>query len=333
MYSAYIVMTLSMKLIGCSLKYLTQVYMKNGFFSFKLQEYIKVSGVSRDYIIDVFNKSSFHELSKCDLTTLSRWVSGKTVPSLYKQYAACIVLGIDLFKYIAELDPSMCVEGKKDKDTIEHYTRYLNGSNATIGYFPRGEHVEIFHALLGKYEHRRLLDPYFSNFSGFMSLREKVDSNNIEKSFYTYLFKEGGSLCGHLSFTDDCSDHLKVFGVYDESLKHSIGITPAYYIDAKIYWYMACCLFYFYLSKGNYKKNIYATMSTRDRNSWEYYKQVADGETLAFFSPTVKSNTPDRGLFYIKFNILKLLSKPTILAKFQEFLQNHNESTYLPIEI
>ncbi|MFV8448404.1 hypothetical protein ACNO7U_26235, partial [Vibrio owensii] len=91
--------------------------------------------------------------------------------------------------------------------------------------------------------------------------------------------------------------------------------------------------FYFYLSKGNYKKNIYATMSTRDRNSWEYYKQVADGETLAFFSPTVKSNTPDRGLFYIKFNILKLLSKPTILAKFQEFLQNYNESTYLPIEI
>ncbi|QLK43861.1 hypothetical protein DR996_00380 [Vibrio owensii] len=195
-----------MKLIGCSLKYLVQVYMKNGFFSRKLQEYIKSSGVSRDYIIDVFNKSSFHELSKCDLTTLSRWVSGKTEPSLYKQYTVCIALGIDLFEYIIELDPLTCLEGKKDKDTIENYTRYLNGSNATIGYFPRSEYVEIFHSLLEKKEHRRLLDPYFRNFSGFMSLRDKVDSNNIERSFYTYLFKEDGSLCGHLSFTDDSSD-------------------------------------------------------------------------------------------------------------------------------
>ena len=307
--------------------------MKNGLFSRKLQKYIKSSGVSRDYIIDVFNRSSFHELSKCDLTTLSRWVSGKTEPSLYKQYTVCIALGIDLFEYVIELDPLTCVESKKDKDTIENYTRYLNSSNAIVGYFPRNEHVEIFHSLLGKKEHRRLLDPYFNNFSGFMSLRDKVDSNKIEKSFYTFLFKEGGSLCGHLSFTDDSSEYLKLFGVYDESLKHSLGITPAYYIDAKIYWYIACCLFYFYLSKGNYKKNIYATMSTRDRKSWECFKQVADAEILAYFSPTVKLNTPDKGLFYIKFNILKLLSKPTILVKFQYFLRKYNEYSYLPIEI
>ncbi len=76
--------------------------MKNGFFSRKLQEYIKSSGVSRDYIIEE--------------------------PSLYKQYTVCIALGIDLFEYIIELDPLTCLEGKKDKDTIENYTRYLNGS-------------------------------------------------------------------------------------------------------------------------------------------------------------------------------------------------------------
>ena len=73
-------------------------------------------------------------------------------------------------------------------------------------------------------------------------------------------------------------------------------------------------------------------MSVRDRNSWEYYREVADGETLTFFSPTSQSNTLDKGLFYIKFNILKLLSRTTILAKFQEFVKMHPEHTYLPIE-
>lgn len=306
--------------------------MSNGYFSQKLQEFIKDRGVNRDFIIDAFNKTAFEELSKCDVTTLSRWVSGKTEPSLYKQYIVCIALDIDLLDYIINLNPSLYKEGKKNKDSIDSYIRYLNNSNAIIGYFPRNEHVDIHYALLEKTEHRRKLDPFFKNFSGYMSIRDNVDKHNIVKPFNVFLYKENSSLCGHLSFTDDNADFLKLFGVYDESLKYSIGILPAYYIDAKVYWLIVSSLLYFYLSKGNYKKNIYATMSVRDRNSWEYYREVADGETLTFFNPSSQSNPLDKGLFYIKFNILKLLSRPTVLAKFQEFVKMHPEHTYLPIE-
>ena len=200
--------------------------MKTSFFAAKLQEYIKQNDISRDFVIDVFNHSGFEELSKCDLTTLSRWVSGKTEPSLYKQFLVCIALDIDLFDYVKSIDPLKCIESKKDREAIESYSRYLNNSNAIIGYFPRTEQVEIHYGFLDKQTHRKILDPYFSNFSGFMSLREKVDANKIDKFFHTYLFKEGGHVCGHISFTDDCVEHLKVFGVYKDSLPYSIGITP-----------------------------------------------------------------------------------------------------------
>ncbi|MFV8413647.1 helix-turn-helix domain-containing protein [Vibrio owensii] len=306
--------------------------MSSGYFSQKLQEFIKEKHVNREFIIDVFNKSSFEELSKCDLTTLSRWVSGKTEPSLYKQYKVCIALGIDLLDYILSLNPSLYKEGKKNKDAIDNYIRFLNNSNAIIGYFPRSEHVDIHYALLEKVEHRRKLDPFFQNFSGYMSIRDNVDKHNIIKPFNVFLYKENQSLCGHLSFTDDNADFLKLFGVYNESLEYSIGILPAYYIDSKVYWLIASSLLYFYLSTENYKKNVYATMSIRDRNSWEYYREVADGETLTFFNPSSQSSTLDKGLFYIKFNMLKLLSRPTVLAKFQEFVRVHPEDTYLPID-
>ncbi|EKM14485.1 TPA: hypothetical protein ACOJRH_003787 [Vibrio harveyi] len=307
--------------------------MKNGFFATKLQEFLRETGVSRDFIIDAFNNSAFDELSKCDLTTLSRWVSGKTEPSLYKQYLICIVLGIDLFDYIRNVESSNYVESKKDKEIIEGYNRYLNGSNAIIGYFPRSEYVDIYYSVLDIEEQRKLLDPYLNNFSGYISLRNEVDKASIVKPFNVFLFKEKGHLCGHLSFTDDNAEYLKLFGVYSESLANSIGILPAFYIDAKVYWLLVSSLFYFYLSDGNYKQNIYATASIRDRNSWEYYKQLAGGETLTFFSPTSQSTTLDRGLFYIKFNLLKLLSKPTVLKKFQSFLKKYPDGAYLPIDM
>ena len=72
-------------------------------------------------------------------------------------------------------------------------------------------------------------------------------------------------------------------------------------------------------------------MSVRDRKSWEYYREVADGETLTFFNPSSEANSLDKGLFYIKFNILKLLSRPIILSKLQEFVDKHPESMLIPI--
>ncbi|HFQ5443015.1 TPA: hypothetical protein ACGUPU_004092 [Vibrio vulnificus] len=306
--------------------------MSSGYFSQKLQEYIKEKRINREFFIDVFNKSSFEELSKCDLTTLSRWISGKTEPSLYKQYRVCIALGIDLLDYTLNLNPFLYKEGKKNKDTIDEYIRYLNNSNAIIGYFPRNEHVDIHYDFLESREHRRRLDPFFNNFSGYMALRENVDKSNVIKPFHVFLYKENGNLCGHVAITDDNADFLKLFGVYSESLQNSIGILPAYYIDAKVYWLIVSSLLYFYLSTGNYKNNIYATMNVRDRNAWEYYNGIADGETLTFFSPSTQSNALDKGFFLIKFNILKLLSRPTVLAKFQEFVRMHPEEAYLPID-
>ena len=305
--------------------------MRTGYFSQKIQRFIEEKRVSREFIIEAFNKSGFYELSKCDLSTLSRWVSGKTEPSLYKQYIVCITLGIDLLDYILNLTPSLYKEGKKSKEAINDYIRYLNNSNTVIGYFPRNESVDIYYSFLDKENHRKILDPFLRNFSGYMSIREKVDKHNISKSFNVFLYKENDNLCGHLSFTDDNSDFLKLFGVYNESLKNSIGILPVYYIDATVYWLILSSLLYFYLSKGNYKNNLYATMSVRDRKSWEYYREVADGETLTFFNPSSEANSLDKGLFYIKFNILKLLSRPIILSKLQEFVDKHPESMLIPI--
>ncbi|AQM69233.1 hypothetical protein Vca1114GL_02801 [Vibrio campbellii] len=306
--------------------------MSSGYFSQKLQEFIKEKRVNREFIIDVFNKSAFEELSKCDLTTLSRWVSGKTVPSLNKQFKVCISLGIDLLDYILKLEPSLYKEGKKSRDAFEQYIRYLNHSNANLGYFSRSKNVDIHYDFLESAVHRRILDPYFSNFSGYMSLRKLIDKNKIIKPYNVFLFKENGNLCGHIAITDDNVDYLKLFGVYSEDLDNSIGILPANYIDSKIYWLIISSLLYFYLSTGNYKKNIYVTMNVRDRYTWEYYKEIADGQTLTFFSPSKQLNDLDKGLFLIRFNILKLLSYPTVLAKFQEFVKIHPEDTFLPID-
>ncbi|KIF47738.1 hypothetical protein M445_12175 [Vibrio owensii 47666-1] len=269
--------------------------MSSDYFSQTLKGFIEKKRVNRELIIDVFNKSAFEELSKCDLTTLSRWVSGKTIPSLNKQFKVCIALGIDLLDFVMKLDPSLYKEGKKSKDAFDEYTRYLNHSNANLSYFSRSKDVDVYYGFLESADHRRLLDPYLGNFSGYMSLREVVDKNNIIKPYHVFLFKENGNLCGHIAITDDNVDYLKLFDVYSDNLDNSIGILPAYYMDAKIYWLVVSSLLYFYLSTENYKKNTYITMNVRDRNTWEYYKQVASGETLTFFAPSNQLNNLDKG--------------------------------------
>ncbi|NLS11691.1 hypothetical protein HGP28_02150 [Vibrio sp. SM6] len=306
--------------------------MTTSFFANTLTSYLEAKKLNRETVVDMFSHCGYNELAKCDLTTLSRWASGKTQPSLYKQFLVCIVLGIDLYKFIINMNHQDYSENKRDREIIDDYTSYLNNSNSNIGYFPRSDDVKVYYSLLEKQQHRDILDRYYSNFDSYISLRKKVDEAGISQPFNVFLFKENNVMCGHLSFTDKNSEYLKLFGVYREEIKHSIGINPTFYIDGKVYWMAMCCLCTYYLSNHKYQTIKFCTLSVKNRNTWEFYKSIADGETLTYFTPSANSNSFDKGFYYVKFNILRLLSKPSVIEKVQHFTKHHPPTSFLPID-
>lgn len=279
----------------------------------------------------MFNKCNYAEVAKCDLTTLSRWVSGKTVPSLYKQYLVCIVLDIDLLDYIIKIDTDKYKDSKKDQEAIDVYNSYLNNSNSIITYFQRNKNVDIYFDHLENKQHRETLDNYHGNFGSYIKIRNLVDTNKISKPFYIYLFKENEQLCGHISFTDDNEEYLKLFGVYDDTLKNTIGITPSYYVDTKIFWKVLSSLCYFYLSNKKYENIQFCTMSIRERKTLDFYKVIANAKSLTYFPPSDPSDLLDKGLHYVKFNLLLLLSKPSVIKHFKNFIVEHPETSFKPI--
>lgn len=296
------------------------------YFPNTLKNYLK-NGLTREQVVNRLTTSDYDETRGCDSTTLSRWVSGKTKPSLYKQLLVCLALDIDILSFIQGVDTNAHKDSMKSKIAFDKYLNFLNNSNNVISYYTKTNSINTYYGLLNQDEHRKLLDTYYHNFSGYIKIRERLDSEQVEHDCHTFLFKDGDQLCGHISFTEENKDYLDSLEVMDPSLQNSIGVTPVYYSDETTFWLVISSFYWHVLRNRTLPKTRYATICIRNRSALEFYRETANAEPLTYIQPDDHALLADRGLFYVKIDMLKFLSKPIVVSHIQDFINTHPEGS------
>ncbi|MCX2792538.1 hypothetical protein [Vibrio sp. Sgm 5] len=72
-------------------------------FGQKLEFWLKNEQIERKELIAKLQEERYHEFKGLDLITLSRWIRGKVVPSIYKQMIIAYILKVDLLHFVSNL--------------------------------------------------------------------------------------------------------------------------------------------------------------------------------------------------------------------------------------
>ncbi|MFV8413776.1 helix-turn-helix domain-containing protein [Vibrio owensii] len=305
--------------------------MSSMYFPNTLKNHIK-RGLTREQVVNCLTTGCYEEIRGCDSTTLSRWVSGKTKPSLYKQLLVCLALDIDILSFIKGVDTKNHKISMKSQVAFDKYLHFLNNSNNVISYYKRTNNINTYYDLLNQDEHRKLLDAFYHNFSGYIKIRDRLDKEKIAHDCHTYLFKDGAQLCGHISFTEENQNYLDSLGVVDTTLESSIGVTPVFYSDEITFWMVISSFYWHILHNKLLSKTRYATICLRNRSALEFYRQTAGAESLTYIQPEDHALLADRGLFIVKIDLLKFLSKPIVVQHIQEFIDAHSSGSILSLK-
>ncbi len=271
---------------------------------------ISSSGMTRKQILEVCHESNDSELQSTDAITLSRWINGKTVPSLYKQILLVKLLRGSLQDFLKSIQLTDIKDNSKEESFFNNYARLIDNNHNSINYLSRSneKHVEIktepINDVLNK------LSAFHNNFSSFNSFLESTKIiYKSNASLITYY--ESGKPVGHIAFIE-----INKITFKKNVFTDAILFFPVYYCDSNILKELMANFFITLLDApwNNYK---YALGLTMPGARLDFHNLFGDAESLAFYPPNEnhKVGAFDKGLFFIKINLLKYYSKKVIVKE------------------
>ncbi len=277
-------------------------------FSQYIENLISTSGMTRKQVLEACHKSNDSELHSTDAITLSRWINGKTVPSLYKQILLVNLVEGSLLDFLKNIQLSDIKKNAKEEAFLDDYYRMVDNNHNSINYLLRSSerHVEIESLPINKLLNR--LDVFHNNFSSFDSFFENTELTYKNNATLIACY-EAGEIVGHIAFVE-CST-VKING---NEFRDVIFFLPVYYCDSSVLQEIMCNFFMTLLEApwSNYKHALGLSIPGA---RLDFHKLYGEAETLAFFPPIEKFKVgpSDKGLFLIKIKLLKYFSKHAIV--------------------
>lgn len=283
------------------------------YFSKKLSDWISDEKINRTEVINRLKNSDIDDLKTIDLTTLSRWISGKTTPTIKKQLAVGFILNADMATFIKGIEVDDIEETVKDTQFLDSFDYLIDNTHLSLGYAINYGKLSIVFKTMDNIAHRDLLDDFLINLKPYIELREIADNLKIKAYFNTFTLKDKYNLKGHISFLDNVSDYTKVLGVSNDYRNH-FGINPIHFIKSQ-HFYLLWSVFLCYIINKEYnltKKK--ALLLIRTKQAYNFFHTLCDAKLLRVFQ---KKNEK---LMLIEIDLLLLLSKPRILKGVQKKL-------------
>ncbi|MGR5227764.1 hypothetical protein ACPV30_04515 [Photobacterium damselae] len=123
----------------------------------------------------------FHsEFENLDSVTLSRWVTNKTNPSLYKQLLICLYFKQDLYHFIKNKLYTTNKTNLNFEKKVNTTMGNIEKSIQNISYlYNKNQKSKYFVKLNTKDEYRRKFEIFYSNFELYDNLFRFIDENSI----------------------------------------------------------------------------------------------------------------------------------------------------------
>ncbi len=152
-------------------------------FSKFLKDNVDKSKKTRANIIAKLNLFD-HEFRDLDTVTFSRWVTGRTTPSLYKQIMICLFFEYDLYHFIREREYTINNTVKVLERRIKRDFCNIERSSLNLSYNYNKNNNPDFFVTFNSYEqYEKKFDIFYSHFYLYENIKKQIQDKNIQPIF------------------------------------------------------------------------------------------------------------------------------------------------------
>lgn len=300
-------------LIKCHLEY----YMS---FDLFLKQVLIINKVSRSECIAKLNL--YHkEFENLDTVTLSRWITGKTTPSLYKQLLICHYFNKNLFEFIKCKQFTSNNYGKNLNDKFSKLMHNIENSTFTLNYNCTKAHASSYSVEeLEKNQYRKDFLNFYHHFDLYIKAHNFIDKDKIQLQSIVCKRIKNYQIVSHDSMTlIDKSKHAFIENIFDIDL---------YCIDMrKDFWFVNIG---FHNSMESYKTSFILLIYFMYMNKkMDFLSLIVGDESLLNLNDIgyqqVSNVFHDNGkkVYLTKCNIMRILSHPYIIHEVSYFLNKY----------
>ncbi len=291
-------------------------------FQVDLLLWLEQKGISRKELIALLQSQYYEEFKGLDTITLSRWLTGKSTPPLYKQFYIARCLDVNLKELILSLDISNIKYPNKYESFIDGLGKALDFSMSVLSY--RRVCNEITSEILPQtyQEHINLFGDFYSNVSALKNYKSDLYEMKDEIKYKAILIKNSqGNVISHWSGIMELKklNNMPSFiSIPQNEIDRSCLINVGYYINSKTFFELIIQALCLHILKYSAKKDYLYCFNLDCRPIVEFCKSVLNAEEIKYYHPT---DTKDKmGVYLLKFDIIKVICNPLILPKIKQKL-------------
>lgn len=176
----------------------------------------------------------FHsEFENLDSVTLSRWITNKTIPSLYKQLLICLYFKQDLYDFIKNKIYTSNKTNMNFEKNIKRTMENVEYSLQNVSYFyNKNEKSEYIVTLNDKKEYRDKFGIFYNNFNLYTDLFKFIDDNSLSPKTITCEKRINSIIVSHDSLAFINKKH-KMF--FEKFFKVNINLNEFWFANVGVH--------------------------------------------------------------------------------------------------
>ncbi|MGR5437809.1 helix-turn-helix domain-containing protein [Vibrio owensii] len=291
------------------------------YFSKVLREFIQKNHLSQVRVLKKLNRSQEPTLSRVDAVTLSRWVSGKTKPSLSKQILICKVLNINVYSYILNFE-EQGTEQLKLSGNIKRLLHIIDDAQMFLDYIEYNEEYDVKEEVLARKDHKESLSGLYKNYSLFKRLIKTLDAKELNFNINVRKIYNNDKLVAHTSFVYDGNLLNDILKLDDNDVSESVVCSLIHYTNSQQLLLLLSELAIYCIDCGLEKK--YITLFVRYPTELRIFEALFPVEVVRFYKKERKTER-DRDISLIKIEAISMISSSVVFNTLLERLKGEEK--------
>ncbi len=291
-------------------------------FKDRLALWIAQLGYSHTEVVALLQSRYFSVFSGLDAGTFSRWITGRTVPTLHKQLLIAQCLKVDIVSFLLTIDVTELPPTVREKRATKQLFDSIDNSLARLSYKEVSKNTRIEIADHTYANHSVLLEEFYQNISALRPFSTALYSMKDAIHYKDIMLKnKHDEIIGHCACVMDIQliNNIPSFiSMSKQEENRSFIIGSGYYASAEHYFEMVIITLCLYLLRYSHNKN-YAYLFTIDyQPSIDFYINVLKAEKIKYYSPL--EDKDKMGVYLLKVDMMKAIASPVFLPKLQKKL-------------
>ncbi|WP_039987506.1 hypothetical protein [Vibrio owensii] len=291
-------------------------------FEQELASWLVQQKVSRKELIARLQQSYYDDFKGLDSITLSRWLSGRVTPPLYKQFLIAKCLEQNLSDIIVTIDENTQKSPFRYSTVLNSVIKAFDFSFTALSYSRVPDKVISEIKSHTYHEHILTFHDFYTNLSALNGFIDELYALKSEVKYKGILLENSqGEIIGHwvgILNLDRLVDLPSFIPIPENEIKRSCLVKLGYAMNSVHFFELivqASC--YYLLTQCKHKDYVY--MFVAGYPVLELVTKVFDAKEIKYYPPL--NRYQKIGIYLVKINIIKAISNPILIPKIKEKLE------------